>query len=117
MAYEIGLRESVLFLTMDEWIIGTYGDFEVEEKYGQRWIRLSVTSIKKVLPFWSTQTIRNTLYSLYRRRLIIAVTCGDQEKNCWISINHREVERLKCIDMTKGGPFENTGELKELEDW
>jgi hypothetical protein len=95
LAYEIGLRESIMLLQL-EFLISISDN----ERDGKKWTYQSAQDLRtNYFPFWSVSTIQRALKGLEQEELIIKGNYNRRksDRTLWYSLNYEKLSELKSI--------------------
>lgn len=106
LAKEIGLNEAIMLQQMHYWLLKSANEFT-----GVKWFYKTLEEWQTEFPFWSAMTIRRTLGSLEKQKIIKIGNFNkkkfDQTK--WFTIDYQRVnrrcvqnEQTMCSDCTDG---------------
>ncbi|WP_432371446.1 conserved phage C-terminal domain-containing protein [Staphylococcus chromogenes] len=91
LAEEIGLNEAIILQQIHYWLNTSkhYHD-------GKKWIYNSYPEWQKQFPFWSLITIKRTIYSLEKQKLLIAGNYNKAkfDKTKWYTIDYQTLEGM-----------------------
>nr|WP_259339227.1 hypothetical protein [Staphylococcus chromogenes] len=89
LAEEIGLNEAIILQQIHYWLNTSkhYHD-------GKKWIYNSYPEWQKQFPFWSLITIKRTIYSLEKQKLLIVGNYNKAkfDKTKWYTIDYQTLE-------------------------
>lgn len=96
LAIEIGLNEAIILQQMHYWL-----NLSNHNHDGKKWIYNTYDDWNKQFPFWSVMTIRRTINSLEKQKLILIANYNKAgfDKTRWYSINYPIVESVnrRCV--------------------
>lgn len=102
LAEMIGLNEAIVLQQINYWIITNEEqerDKQDKPHYrdGRWWTYNTYDEWKKQFPFWSINTIKNTVKSLKKKELIITGTFNKKgyDRTLWYTINYDKLEELE----------------------
>ena len=93
LAREIGLNEAIMLQQIHYWLLKSGNEFE-----GARWFYKTLEEWQTEFPFWSTMTIRRTLGSLEKQKIIKIGNFNKKkfDKTKWYTIDYQRVNR-RCV--------------------
>lgn len=93
LAVKIGLTEALILQQMHYWL---NADHNKNYLRGRHWVYNSYDEWHKQFPFWSKETIKRTIYSLERQKLVVSNKLSEEKFNHrkWYSIDYLELQRL-----------------------
>lgn len=106
LAKEIGLNEAIMLQQMHYWLLKSANEFT-----GVKWFYKTLEEWQTEFPFWSAMTIRRTLGSLEKQRIIKIGNFNKKkfDKTKWYTIDYQRVnsrcvqnEQSMCSDCTDG---------------
>lgn len=99
LAVKIGLNEAVVLQQIHDWL--GISKHQIE---GRTWVSKTYEVWQKQLPFWSVSTIKRTILSLERTRLLLSANFNalKMDKTKWYSIDYEKLKKYK--DSTIKGP-------------
>ena len=106
LAKEIGLNEAIMLQQMHYWLLKSANEFT-----GVKWFYKTLEEWQTEFPFWSTMTIRRTLGSLEKQKIIKIGNFNKKkfDKTKWYTIDYQRVnrrcvqnEQTMCSDCTDG---------------
>jgi hypothetical protein len=106
LAKEIGLNEAIMLQQMHYWLLKSVNEFE-----GVKWFYKTLEEWQTEFPFWSAMTIRRTLGSLEKQKIIKIGNFNKKkfDKTKWYTIDYQRVnrrcvqnEQTMCADCTDG---------------
>lgn len=106
LAREIGLNEAIMLQQIHYWLLKSGNEFE-----GAKWFYKTLEEWQTEFPFWSTMTIRRTLGSLEKQKIIKIGNFNKKkfDKTKWYTIDYQRVnsrcvqnEQSMCSDCTDG---------------
>ena len=113
LAKEIGLNEAIMLQQMHYWLLKSANEFT-----GVKWFYKTLEEWQTEFPFWSAMTIRRTLGSLEKQKIIKIGNFNKKkfDKTKWYTIDYQRVnrrcvqnEQTMCSDCTDGRvQFEQT---------
>ena len=106
LAKEIGLNEAIMLQQMHYWLLKSSNEFK-----GVKWFYKTLEEWQTEFPFWSVMTIRRTLGSLEKQKIIKIGNFNKKkfDKTKWYTIDYQRVnrrcvqnEQTMCSDCTDG---------------
>lgn len=106
LAKEIGLNEAIMLQQMHYWVLKSANEFT-----GVKWFYKTLEEWQTEFPFWSAMTIRRTLGSLEKQKIIKIGNFNKKkfDKTKWFTIDYQRVnsrcvqnEQTMCSDCTDG---------------
>lgn len=106
LAKEIGLNEAIMLQQMHYWLLKSANEFT-----GVKWFYKTLEEWQTEFPFWSAMTIRRTLGSLEKQKIIKIGNFNKKkfDKTKWYTIDYQRVnsrcvqnEQSMCSDCTDG---------------
>ena len=106
LAREIGLNEAIMLQQIHYWLLKSGNEFE-----GAKWFYKTLEDWQTEFPFWSAMTIRRTLGSLEKQKIIKIGNFNKKkfDKTKWFTIDYQRVnrrcvqnEQTYCSDCTDG---------------
>lgn len=106
LAREIGLNEAIMLQQIHYWLLKSGTEFE-----GAKWFYKTLEEWQTEFPFWSAMTIRRTLGSLEKQKIIKIGNFNKKkfDKTKWYTIDYQRVnrrcvqnEQTMCADRTDG---------------
>lgn len=106
LAKEIGLNEAIMLQQMHYWLLKSVNEFT-----GVKWFYKTLEEWQTEFPFWSAMTIRRTLGSLEKQKIIKIGNFNKKkfDKTKWYTIDYQRVnrrcvqnEQTMCADCTDG---------------
>lgn len=106
LAREIGLNEAIMLQQIHYWLLKSGNEFE-----GAKWFYKTLEDWQTEFPFWSAMTIRRTLGSLEKQKIIKIGNFNKKkfDKTKWFTIDYQRVnrrcvqyEQTMCSDRTDG---------------
>ena len=106
LAKEIGLNEAIMLQQMHYWLLKSANEFT-----GVKWFYKTLEEWQTEFPFWSAMTIRRTLGSLEKQKIIKIGNFNKKkfDKTKWYTIDYQRVnrrcvqnEQTMCADRTDG---------------
>ena len=106
LAKEIGLNEAIMLQQMHYWLLKSSNEFT-----GVKWFYKTLEEWQTEFPFWSAMTIRRTLGSLEKQKIIKIGNFNKKkfDKTKWFTIDYQRVnrrcvqnEQTMCSDCTDG---------------
>lgn len=106
LAKEIGLNEAIMLQQMHYWLLKSANEFT-----GVKWFYKTLEEWQTEFPFWSVMTIRRTLGSLEKQKIIKIGNFNKKkfDKTKWYTIDYQRVnrrcvqnEQTMCADCTDG---------------
>lgn len=106
LAKEIGLNEAIMLQQMHYWLLKSANEFT-----GVKWFYKTLEEWQTEFPFWSAMTIRRTLGSLEKQKIIKIGNFNKKkfDKTKWFTIDYQRVnrrcvqnEQTMCSDCTDG---------------
>lgn len=106
LAKEIGLNEAIMLQQMHYWLLKSANEFA-----GVKWFYKTLEEWQTEFPFWSAMTIRRTLGSLEKQKIIKIGNFNKKkfDKTKWYTIDYQRVnrrcvqnEQTMCADCTDG---------------
>lgn len=106
LAKEIGLNEAIMLQQMHYWLLKSANEFT-----GVKWFYKTLEEWQIEFPFWSAMTIRRTLGSLEKQKIIKIGNFNKKkfDKTKWYTIDYQRVnsrcvqnEQSMCSDCTDG---------------
>ena len=106
LAKEIGLNEAIMLQQMHYWLLKSANEFT-----GVKWFYKTLEEWQTEFPFWSAMTIRRTLGSLEKQKIIKIGNFNKKkfDKTKWYTIDYQRVnrrcvqnEQTMCSDCTDG---------------
>ena len=93
LAREIGLNEAIMLQQIHYWLLKSGNEFE-----GAKWFYKTLEKWQTEFPFWSTMTIRRTLGSLEKQKIIKIGNFNKKkfDKTKWYTIDYQRVNR-RCV--------------------
>ena len=93
LAREIGLNEAIMLQQMHYWLLKSSNEFE-----GVKWFYKTLEDWQREFPFWSAMTIRRTLSSLEKQKVIKIGNYNKKkfDKTKWYTIEYQCVNR-RCV--------------------
>ena len=93
LAREIGLNEAIMLQQIHYWLLKSGNEFE-----GAKWFYKTLEEWQTEFPFWSTMTIRRTLGSLEKQKIIKIGNFNKKkfDKTKWYTIDYERVNR-RCV--------------------
>jgi len=92
LAKEVGLNEAIFLQQLHYWLNGK----NAKEEAGRRWIYNTYEDWQKQFPFWSVITIKRTVSSLSKQKLIIKDNFNKAgfDKTIWYSIDYTTLKGM-----------------------
>lgn len=108
LAVKIGLNEALILQQMHYWL---NADHNKNYLQGRHWVYNSYDEWHKQFPFWSKETIKRTIYSLEKQKLVVSDKLSEEKFNHrkWYSIDYMELQRLDQ-ENDRSGQFVTNGE-------
>ena len=93
LAREIGLNEAIMLQQIHYWLLKSGNEFE-----GAKWFYKTLEEWQTEFPFWSAMTIRRTLGSLEKQKIIKIGNYNKKkfDKTKWYTIDYQRVNR-RCV--------------------
>lgn len=93
LAKEIGLNEAIMLQQMHYWVLKSSNEFK-----GVKWFYKTLEEWQTEFPFWSVMTIRRTLGSLEKQKIIKIGNFNKKkfDKTKWYTIDYQRVNR-RCV--------------------
>lgn len=93
LAKEIGLNEAIMLQQMHYWLLKSANEFT-----GVKWFYKTLEEWQTEFPFWSAMTIRRTLGSLEKQKIIKIGNFNKKkfDKTKWFTIDYQRVNR-RCV--------------------
>ena len=93
LAKEIGLNEAIMLQQMHYWLLKSSNEFK-----GVKWFYKTLEEWQTEFPFWSVMTIRRTLGSLEKQKIIKIGNFNKKkfDKTKWFTIDYQRVNR-RCV--------------------
>lgn len=93
LAKEIGLNEAIMLQQMHYWLLKSSNEFK-----GVKWFYKTLEEWQTEFPFWSAMTIRRTLGSLEKQKIIKIGNFNKKkfDKTKWYTIDYQRVNR-RCV--------------------
>ena len=93
LAQEIGLNEAIMLQQMHYWLLKSANEFT-----GVKWFYKTLEEWQTEFPFWSAMTIRRTLGSLEKQKIIKIGNFNKKkfDKTKWYTIDYQRVNR-RCV--------------------
>lgn len=93
LAKEIGLNEAIMLQQMHYWLLKSSNEFT-----GVKWFYKTLEEWQTEFPFWSAMTIRRTLGSLEKQKIIKIGNFNKKkfDKTKWYTIDYQRVNR-RCV--------------------
>ena len=93
LAREIGLNEAIMLQQIHYWLLKSGNEFE-----GAKWFYKTLEEWQSEFPFWSAMTIRRTLGSLEKQKIIKIGNFNKKkfDKTKWFTIDYQRVNR-RCV--------------------
>ena len=93
LAKEIGLNEAIILQQMHYWLLKSANEFA-----GVKWFYKTLEEWQTEFPFWSAMTIRRTLGSLEKQKIIKIDNFNKKkfDKTKWFTIDYQRVNR-RCV--------------------
>lgn len=93
LAREIGLNEAIMLQQIHYWLLKSGNEFE-----GAKWFYKTLEEWQTEFPFWSAMTIRRTLGSLEKQKIIKIGNFNKKkfDKTKWYTIDYQRVNR-RCV--------------------
>lgn len=93
LAKEIGLNEAIMLQQMHYWLLKSANEFA-----GVKWFYKTLEEWQTEFPFWSAMTIRRTLGSLEKQKIIKIGNFNKKkfDKTKWFTIDYQRVNR-RCV--------------------
>ena len=93
LAKEIGLNEAIMLQQMHYWLLKSANEFT-----GVKWFYKTLEEWQTEFPFWSAMTIRRTLGSLEKQKIIKIGKFNKKkfDKTKWYTIDYQRVNR-RCV--------------------
>lgn len=93
LAKEIGLNEAIMLQQIHYWLLKSGNEFE-----GSKWFYKTLEEWQTEFPFWSAMTIRRTLGSLEKQKIIKIGNFNKKkfDKTKWYTIDYERVNR-RCV--------------------
>lgn len=93
LAREIGLNEAIMLQQMHYWLLKSSNEFE-----GVKWFYKTLEDWQTEFPFWSVMTIRRTVGSLEKQKIIKIGNFNKKkfDKTKWYTIDYQRVNR-RCV--------------------
>ena len=90
LAREIGLNEAIMLQQIHYWLLKSGNEFE-----GAKWFYKTLEEWQTEFPFWSAMTIRRTLGSLEKQKIIKIGNYNKKkfDKTKWYTIDYQQVNR------------------------
>ncbi|MDP4447486.1 conserved phage C-terminal domain-containing protein [Staphylococcus hyicus] len=91
LAEEIGLNEAIILQQIHYWLNTSKHNHD-----GKKWIYNSYPEWQKQFPFWSMITIKRTIYSLEKQKLLIVGNYNKAkfDKTKWYTIDYQTLEGM-----------------------
>ncbi|NJI03097.1 DnaD domain protein [Staphylococcus agnetis] len=91
LASEIGLNEAIILQQIHYWLNSSKHNHD-----GKKWIYNSYPEWQKQFPFWSMITIKRTIYSLEKQKLLIVGNYNKAkfDKTKWYTIDYQILEGM-----------------------
>lgn len=95
LAKEIGLNEAIMLQQMHYWLLKSANEFT-----GVKWFYKTLEEWQIEFPFWSAMTIRRTLGSLEKQKIIKIGNFNKKkfDKTKWYTIDYQRVNR-RCVQI------------------
>jgi hypothetical protein len=100
LAIAIGLNEAIVLQQIHFWIEKGMG----KEYKGERWVYNSIPDWqKKNFPFWSEATIKRTIASLKKQKLITSKNLNQKkyDRTLWYTIDYQKLESIETVIRSK----------------
>lgn len=109
LAVKIGLNEAMILQQMHYWLNADHNKNYIQ---GRHWVYNSYEEWHKQFPFWSKETIKRTIYSLEKQKLVVSDKLSEEKFNHrkWYSIDYIELQRLDQ-ENDRLGQFVTNGEV------
>lgn len=93
LARDIGLNEAIMLQQIHYWLLKSGNEFE-----GAKWFYKTLEEWQTEFPFWSAMTIRRTLGSLEKQKIIKIGNFNKKkfDKTKWYTIDYQRVNR-RCV--------------------
>ena len=93
LARELGLNEAIMLQQIHYWLLKSGNEFE-----GAKWFYKTLEEWQTEFPFWSAMTIRRTLGSLEKQKIIKIGNYNKKkfDKTKWYTIDYQRVNR-RCV--------------------
>ena len=94
LATKVGLNEAIILQQMHYWLTSRHNKNFINNR---TWVYNSYEDWHQQFPFWSKETIKRTIYSLEKRKLIISCKLHEQrlDHRKWYTINYQELKGVK----------------------
>lgn len=91
LAEEIGLNEAIILQQIHYWLNNSKHNHD-----GKKWIYNSYPEWQKQFPFWSLITIKRTIYSLEKQKLLVVGNYNKAkfDKTKWYTIDYQVLEGM-----------------------
>ena len=101
LAKEIGLNEAIMLQQMHYWLLKSANEFT-----GVKWFYKTLEEWQTEFPFWSAMTIRRTLGSLEKQKIIKIGNFNKKkfDKTKWFTIDYQRVNR-RCVQIVQMDVF------------
>ncbi len=101
LATKVGLNEAIILQQMHYWLTSRHNKNFINNRH---WVYNSYEDWHQQFPFWSKETIKRTIYSLERQKLILSCKLREQrlDHRKWYTINYQEVEGVKLCNNRTG---------------
>lgn len=97
LAKELGLNEAIFLQQLHYWL-----NSKSSKKINDRkWIYNTYEDWNKQFPFWSVMTVRRTVTSLIKKKLVVTGNFNKAgfDKTVWYSIDYEELEGVNRRDV------------------
>lgn len=101
LATKVGLNEAIVLQQMHYWLTSRHNKNFINNRH---WVYNSYKDWHQQFPFWSKETIKRTIYSLEKQKLILSCKLREQrlDHRKWYTINYQELEGVKLCNNRLG---------------
>ncbi|MBN9344122.1 MAG: hypothetical protein J0H87_07140 [Holosporales bacterium] len=94
LATKVGLNEAIILQQMHYWLTSRHNKNFINNR---TWVYNSYEDWHQQFPFWSKETIKRTIYSLEKQKLIVSCKLHEQrlDHRKWYTINYQELKGIK----------------------
>ncbi len=101
LATKVGLNEAIVLQQMHYWLTSSHNKNFINNRH---WVYNSYEGWHQQFPFWSKETIKRTIYSLEKQKLILSCKLREQrlDHRKWYTINYQALEGVKLCNNRLG---------------
>jgi len=101
LATKVGLNEAIILQQMHYWLTSRHNKNFINNRH---WVYNSYKDWHQQFPFWSKETIKRTIYSLEKQKLILSCKLREQrlDHRKWYTINYQELNEVKLYNNRTG---------------